>query len=97
LFAGAVSTPVQAQVLPKSLEQGGSGTTPTVLPRTWTIYSTCAKWMWRSRKLMFDDFRNQRKISNLEPRVNYIVRLPVSRIRPAKAACQGEMAKAMSL
>jgi hypothetical protein len=68
----------------KSLKQDGSDTTPvversTVPPRTWTIYSTCAKFdVAVTQGDVFDYFRNQRKISNLESRVNYIARLPVS-------------------
>jgi len=125
LFAGAATMPVQAQAIPKSLEQGGSDATQKDRRNAWTVgiaggqlsgtYMTFANELAEvlddgdnlriipivtygaasnlddllylrqvdvaiTQADVFDYFRNQRKISNLESRVNYIVRLPVSEV-----------------
>jgi TRAP transporter TAXI family solute receptor len=125
LLAGAPTTPVQAQTIPKSLEQGGSDTTQKDRKNAWTVgiaggqlsgtYMTFANELAEvlddgdnlriipivtygaasnlddllylrqvdvaiTQADVFDYFRNQRKISNLQNRVHYIVRLPVSEV-----------------
>jgi TRAP transporter TAXI family solute receptor len=125
LFAGAATTPVQAQAIPKSLEQGGSDATQKDRRNAWTVgiaggqlsgtYMTFANELAEvlddgdnlriipivtygaasnlddllylrqvdvaiTQADVFDYFRNQRKISNLQNRVHYIVRLPVSEV-----------------
>jgi TRAP transporter TAXI family solute receptor len=117
--------PVQAQAIPKSLEQGGSDATQKDRRNAWTVgiaggqlsgtYMTFANELAEvlddgdnlriipivtygaasnlddllylrqvdvaiTQADVFDYFRNQRKISNLQNRVHYIVRLPVSEV-----------------
>src|SRR6516165_9358406 len=86
LLAGVASAPARAQTIPKSLEQITSDTAQRDRRNAWTVGiaggQLSGTYMTFANELaeVLDYFRNQRKIYNLESRVNYIVRLPVSEV-----------------
>src|SRR6266508_3333053 len=73
LGIGLLAT-AQAQSVPKSLEEGGTDNAMRSKKNSWTVDVA------GTQADVFEYFRTQRKISNLEYRVNYIVRLPVSEV-----------------
>jgi TRAP-type uncharacterized transport system substrate-binding protein len=123
LIAGGAIAPAHAQMVPKSLEQGGSDAALKVRKNSWTVgvaggqltgtFMTFANELAEvlndgdnlrvipvvtygaasnledllylknvdvavTQADVFEYFRTQRKVSNLEARVNYILRLPIS-------------------